>query len=100
VRGLVLRVVRGVLHGVRTRRWYVPDPRPARRADAGGELLLPPVRVRRPAPRALRGPSGGRAAGGSTQRGPVADPRGPAGLLDQPHVVLMGRADPMGPQAR
>ena len=62
LRGALLRVVRGLLHRGGAHRRALPDPRAAGRADGRGELLLPPLRLRGPPPRALRGaPRGGRA---------------------------------------
>ena len=90
VRGPLLRLVRGLLHRGRADRRALPDPRAPGRADGRGELLLPPLRLRGPAPRALRGaPRGGRARD-PAERGPVDDPRRPPGLLDQPDDVRLG----------
>ena len=52
--GLYCVSCEALLHGGRPRGRAVPDPRPARRARRGGELLLPALGVRGPAPRALR----------------------------------------------
>ena len=69
VRGALLRVVRGLLHRGGAHRRALPDPRAPGRADGRGELLLPPLRLRGPPPRALRGAS--RAVEPETRRNEV-----------------------------
>ena len=97
LRGPLLRGLRALLQGGRARRRpALPDPRHGRRARHRGELLLPPVALRGPAARALRGASRGGAAGGEAQRGPRAHQAGPARLLDQPHVDLVGHPAAVG----
>ena len=100
VRGPVLRLVRGVLHGGRARRRHVPRARAPGRAHGRGELLLPAVGLRGPAARALRTASRGRAARDPAQRGPLPDPGRAPGLLDQPDELPLGDPAPVGPEAR
>ncbi len=61
----------------------VPDPRPPGRDALRGELLLPAVRLRRPAARALRGATRTSSSPSQRpQRGRVVRPAGPAGPVD------------------
>ena len=78
----------------------LPDPRPTGRARRGGELLLQALALRGSAARALRRASGSGAAGDAAQRGARLHPRRPPGLLDEPHVDLVGCTAPVGPEAR
>ena len=78
----------------------VPDPQDAGRRVRGGELLLPPVPLRRPAAGVVRRPSRRDRARVPRQRGARHHPLRPARLLGEPHQHRVGRAAPVGPQAR
>ena len=72
----------------------------AGRAGHRGELLLPALALRRPAARALRRASRGRAARVAAQRGARLHQSGPPRLLDEPDLDQLGRAAAVGPEAR
>ncbi len=100
LRGPLLRGLRGVLHRGRPRRRPVPGARASGGDGHRGELLLPALEVRAAAARPLRGPSGGGPTRRQAQRGPRLHPPGPAGLLDEPHLDLLGDPPPVGPRPR
>ena len=98
VRRPLLLLVRGLLQRGRARRRALPAARHRPGVRRGEELLLPPVRVRRPSARALRRASGLRAAALSLQRGAELHRARAPGHQRQPCVAALGRAGPVGRQ--
>ncbi len=105
VRRPVLRGLRGVQtprrpDRVRGRHETVPDPQEAGGAPQGGELLLQAERVRPEAHGVLRGQPGLHPARVRPQRDRELRQAGPAGPVDLPLHVRLGRPGAVGPEAR
>ena len=100
VRRPLLRSVRGLLLARRAGRRELPGAHASGRARHRGELLLQVVALSRPAARVLRRASARSAAGIADERGARLHSRRPAGLLDEPHLDLVGCAAGVGSQAR
>ena len=100
-RGPVLRALRAVLRrGRADRRQPVPDPPHAGGAPRGGELLLPPERLRAAAHRLVRGQPRRGGSRVEAQRGPQLHQGRAPGHLHHPHVDRLGRPGPVGREAR
>lgn len=105
VRRPVLRRLRGVQAPGRPdrgrgRHEAVPDPQEAGGAPQGGELLLQAQRVRPEADGVLRGQPRLHPAGVRAQRDRELRQAGPAGPVDLPLHVRLGRPGPVGREAR
>ena len=96
--GLVLRVVRGVLHrGRADRRHLLPDPQHARSSQLKEENYF--FRLSRFEQRCSTGIEANPEVitpGGQAQRGARAHPPGPRRRLDHPHLARLGRAGAVG----
>ena len=90
IRGLVLRVVRGVQAGQGSGRWRLFDPSHQAGVDQGEEPFLPLVELSRPAPPTLRREPDVSAAGRAAQRDAASAGGGPRGHLDQPDRPELG----------